>query len=299
MIDLGSLRLNIGEGVPLNDFVNNPDQHHWEVYFEFPEDENRNSRATPTGKRYGSNDTFASIYDAICKKGMPFIDRYFYSEYQDSDIRLKGDMLLQSFNESIGITVEKINNKDNDVYEMSKNVRTNRVRLENAQERYDEYQQRVYAMQDEVNYLEENLVRTKSGGYDRRYSAYYDYLYYSDSLYKMYDELDRLERRVEIEQTRLDNSMERASDATQELRRIQSGVDTKIVSQYEEMADDFAEMVKNDIIDKAKNGILPLQRLPLAETTIRKRVKAGLRRFPRFWATGQLVSSIRITCTLV
>lgn len=299
MIDLGSLRLSIGDGVPLSDFINNPEQHHWEVHYEFPEDENRDSRATPTGKRYGSNDSFASIYRAICKKGMPFIDRYFYSEYQDSDVKLKGDELLQSLNNSIGISVERINNKDNDIYEMSKNVRTNRVRLDNAQERYDDYQQKVYDMQDEVNYLEEKLVRTKSGRYDRRYSAYYDYLYYSDSLYKMYDELDRLERRVEIEQTRLDNSMERASDATQELRRIQSGFESKVISQYENMADDFAELVKHDIISMAQSGILPMQRIPLAEDTIKKRLKVGLRRYPRFWATGQLVSSIRITCTLV
>lgn len=299
MIDLGSLRLRIGEGVSLDDFVKNPDEHHWEVYYEFPEDENRDSRATPTGKRYGSNDTFANIYNAICKKGMPFIDKYFYDEYQYSDVKDKGDELLQNFNDSIGISVTHINNRDNDVYEMSKNVRINKTRLDNAQERYDNYQQRVYDMRDDIEYLENSLVRTKSGDYDRRYSAYHEYLSKVDRLYEMYDELGRLSKRIDIEQTRLDNSMERASDATEELRRIQSGFESKVIGHYETMADDFADLVKRDIISKAKNGILPMQRLPLAEDTIRKRMKVGLRRYPRFWATGQLVSSIRITCTLV
>ena len=299
MIDLGSVHIDIGEGIPLEDFVNHPEEHHWEVNFEFPYDEIRDPKATPTGKKYGTAIDFDRLYGIFRDMGMPFIDRYFYNEYQDSDVKAKGDELLYELNDYIGIQVENVNNRDNEIYSMSKNVRTNQTRLDNARERYEDYRQAIDDMRYDIEYLEDNLVRTKSGSYDRRYGAYREYLDKQERLGYMYDELDRLERRVEIEETRLDNSIERQLDAVEELRAIQNGLEGRLLGKYETMAEDFANMIKDDIISKAKNGTLPMQRLPLAEGTIKNRLKAGLRRYPRFWATGQLVSPIIITCTLV
>lgn len=298
MIDLGSVHINIGEGIPLEDFVNHPEEHHWEVYFEFPHDEIRDPRATPTGKKYGTAIDFDRLYGIFRDMGMPFIDMYFNNEYQDSDVKAKGDELLYELNDYIGIQVENVNNRDNEIYSMSKNIRTNQTRLNNARERYEDYKQAVDDMRYDIDYLEDNLVRTKRGSYDRRYGAYHEYLDKLNRLDYMYDELGRLERRVEIEEARLNNSVERQIDAVDELRAIQDGLAGRLFGKYETIAEDFANMIKDDIISKAKNGILPLQRLPLAEGTIRNRLKAGLRRYPRFWATGQLVSSIIIICTL-
>ena len=299
MIDLGSLRVKIGEDVPVRDFVDNPDQHSWEVYFEFPDDKNRDPADTPTGKKYGSGDTFAAIYDAISKKFTPFIDVYFQDFYPDSDVRETGDALLQDFNASIGIQVNNINNRENETYKMHRSTEVNEARYINAIKRWDEYDQKVSAFQGYVENLEENLKRTRSGAPDRRTSKYREWVSELGRLNEMYEESDRLAKRKDIERTRYVNSSEREDYAVSELNKIKRGFGSRIKKQYERLAEDFAKEIKDDIMKKAENGELPTQNLPLADKTIEKRLSVGLLETPRFWATGQLVESIVITCTLV
>lgn len=297
MIDVGdSLGLDIADGVSLSDIIKNPDAHHWQIDWEFPSDEHRNRQATPNGKPYGTDSTFSSVYSFLKDD---FIGKYFEDQYYYSSVREYGDDLLEEFNRSIGIRVETLRSPAGEVYKMHRNFDINKKRYYNAKERYDEYSERIEALSDEIYDMESGLVMTKGGSYDRRYSAYRVYAEKQRLLSDMLEEKYRLRERMESEWVRQENSRENVAGAQRRLGEIKEGIYSTISSDYARMADDFARAVREDIISRGESGVLPSQNLPLAEKTIRNRLYAGLNVYPRFWATGQLISSIRIKCTLV
>ena len=88
--------------------------------------------------------------------------------------------------------------------------------------------------------------------------------------------LAKLEKRALTEQVRYENSVERTRLATDNIRKIRSGEWRSLKDKYREKARTFAEYVKDDIIDRGMTGSLPVQNLPLKESTIRKRLGVGL-----------------------
>jgi hypothetical protein len=297
MIDIGdSLSLDIADGVSLADILNNPDAHHWQIDWEFPSNRNRNSRATPTGHRYGSDGTFEEIYNAL---GQDFISEYFDDDYFYSEAKEYGDNLLLEMNEHIGLHVNTLKSSAGEVYNMHRNFDINTKRYYNAREAYESYSDKVEALSDELLDMEGELVKTKSGGYDRRYKAYREYAVKSQIFSDMLEEKYRLKARMESEWSRYENSKGRTKQAERNLMEIKEGIYSSVSSEYAQKADEFAEVVRNDIISRGESGVLPTQSFPLAERTLRNRLGAGLSTYPRFWATGQLISSIRIKCTLV
>jgi hypothetical protein len=297
MIDVGdSLSLDIADSVSLADVLNNPDAHHWQIDWEFPSNRNRNSRATPTGNRYGSDGTFEEIYRAL---GQDFISAYFDNDYFHSEAKEYGDNLLLEMNEHIGLHVDTLRSSAGEVYRMHRNFDINTKRYYNAREAYENFSDEIDALSDELIDMEGELVKTKSGSYDRRYKAYREYAVKSQLFSDMLEEKYRLKARMESEWSRYENSKGRTKQAEKNLLEVKEGIYSSVSDEYAQKADEFAEVVRNDIISRGESGVLPTQSLPLAERTLRNRLGAGLSMYPRFWATGQLISSIRIKCTLV
>lgn len=297
MIDLGtSVNVNIGSNVSVEDFIQNPNNHYWEVFFRFPSDEYRNAYATPTGRKYGTSSSFASIYE---KLKMPFIESYFSNDYFTSNVRQYGDALLQALNNKIGIDIDRLKTKEGDVYSISKNSNINKTRLTNVLARYTSYENQYEQLQEEMENTVASIRLTQRGTYDRRTRNYHTYVKQIAEAQKMSESLSYLEKRIKTEQLRYENSVQRDSIAKENLNKIKKGTLKDIQSEYHKMAERFAEAVKDDIIGRARSGVLPLQNISLMESTIKKRRYAGIPSVPRFWATGQLINAIQITCTLV
>jgi hypothetical protein len=296
MVDIDdSFSINIADGVNTNDLLNNPDKHYWKIGFKFP-NEARDPFATPTGRKYGRNVSFKALYRALHTN---FIEQYFAEDYYDSWVKEAGDELLLELNEEIGITVNKLKSETDKVYSMTRNARINKTRKDNATQRYEDYRERYASELIGLDDLAENIPLTRKGKYDRRTRAFHKYALKVSKLSEMEKTLSKLEKRALTEQVRYENSVERARLATDNIRKIHSGEWRSLKDKYREKARTFAEYVKDDIIDRGMTGSLPVQNLPLKESTIRKRLGVGLNATPRFWATGQLIRSIQITCTII
>lgn len=288
--------VKIGENVSLADLITNPSRHSWRVSFEFPSDEYRNPRATPNGKKYGSNESFAQIY-RYCKQR--FLDIYFETDFFYSSAKEKGDELLANFNTELGVDIESYTNKQGEVFKINKNYKINEKRYTNIVTKLDNYRKQLNLYESKIIDLKDNLPRTKKGAYDRRTVAFHQFQKLLSERYELKLELETLDRRVKIEKKRFENSSNRSIASYDKLQGWKENLVNNIAHKYEYMAEDFAREVKTDILSLAECGILPMQNIALLESTIKSRKYAGLPSKPRYWATGQLIRSIKIICTLV
>lgn len=297
MIDFGQVHISIGDNsISLNDFVEHPEKHSWLISFEFPQDEYRDAYATPTGKKYGSSYSFESIYNLLRDD---FIGAYFNGDYFYSDVKEKGDQMLQAINDFIGIEITHLSSVEGDIYAFDSKIEVNRTRRDNALTRLSSLEEEIEGIQKEIDDISEYIPLTKKGLFDKRTRAYKEYNHKEQELYDYYEKLNYYEKRAETERKRFVNSVERKRIALYNLSALRSGTIREIQNRCENMAEDFAYLVKRDIINKATLGVLPNQNLPLADETIRKRIYAGIESPYRYWATEQLVNSIIITCTLI
>lgn len=206
-----------------------------------------------------------------------------------------------------------------------------RDRFYSQQELYhsqlEEQQRTAESLEDEMRILEENTRKTLAGNLDRRTTGYHRYVnalseleyirgvldrisadFYTEQenldrvlaeYEKASEKYDKAKANLHREQTRYDNTARKRKEAVDNLSKIKSSQWDTINKKYESASTEFAENVKDDILSKVMNGELPIQSLPLAESTIKKRLYVGLEAYPRFWATEQLVRSVIVTCTLV
>lgn len=300
MIEIGrGFYVGIKEGVSLADIVNNPERHHWLVGWEFPDNENRNRFNTPNGKSYGSSATYQEIYDSLKDD---FISLYFDNFFLYSDVADKGEELLSDLNTDLRISVNSYSSRDGDVRAFERAWDINTTRLQNAQERFDTYwdqaNERIESINAEIDYLTSIARFTQAGAIDMRTREAHQIGRLQREKAALCAESDRLERNLNREQKRAANSYDRYQESLQGLRYLQQHIDT-FEGRFEERAEEFAKMIKEDIISKGQAGILPTQNIPLMERTIRNRRRANIPETPRYWATGQLIRSIIITCQLV
>lgn len=292
------LDIDVSDESSISDFVTKASKHHWKVGFKF-QSGNRNPTYNTNGKKYGSNKTFEQIYAEFKKKDQDFIDRYFDDVYPYSDVKELGDGFLSDINDEVGIIVDSIITAKDEVFSINKNIKINYTRKTNAGDRLNTQREIVDSLREEIYYLESNLKKTKRGTYDRRTSGYGQYTRALRELDIVLSDLYRYRANYERELSRYENSLDRKEEAIRNLNRIKDGRWDTINQKYENVAKEFAERIKDDIVSKARTGELPLQNLGLSEATIKKRLSVGLPTQPRFWATTQLVNSIIVTCTLV
>lgn len=300
MIEIGrGFYVGIKDGVSLTDIINNPDRHHWLIGWEFPDDEKRDRFATPTGKSYGSDKTFQVIYDSLKDD---FISRYFDEQFMYSEVAEYGEDLLSDLATDLRISVNSYSNYSGEVREFERRWDIDTTRLQNAQDRFEDYWEkandRIEAINDEIDYLTSIARTTVSGSLDMRTREAHRIGSLQREKAELWSESDRLERNMNREQKRASNSYTRYQQAMDSLRYFQEHIDS-FHGRFEDKAEEFANRIKEDIISKGRNGILPTQNIPLMERTIRNRRYAGLPETPRYWATGQLIRSIIITCQLV
>ena len=287
--------VKINDEVDISDLYENPENHYWEVSFEFPQEEYRGAYETPTGKRYGSGSSFAQIY-SFCKQ--PFLDIYFNTDYFYSDVKSYGDSLIRNLNRAIGINVENLINEQDNVFTINKNVEINEKRYNNLYYKYEKALQQFSELGSWLSDLYDSIPLTKKGNIDHRTRAYREYINAQQAQQDKATQVEKLEKRLYSETKRFDNSLEKQRNAENNLQQLKAGTLQNIRNMYQEESEYFAERVKEDIIAKAESGVLPVQNLPLMEATIRKRKYVGLSAYPRFWATGQLIRSIIIVCIL-
>lgn len=300
MIEIGrGFYVGIRDGVSLSDIVNNPEKHHWLVGWEFPDDRYRDRRATPTGKSYGSDKAFRVIYDSLKDD---FISLYFDNYFLDSDVAEYGEDLLSDLSADLRISVHSYSNKSGEVKEFERRWDIDTTRLQNAEERFEDYWERANArieeINDEIDYLTSIARTTVSGNLDMRTREAHQIGRLQREKAGLWAESDRLERNMNREQKRASNSYNRYQQAMDSLRYFQEHIDS-FDGRFEDRAEELANRIKEDIISKGRSGVLPTQNIPLMERTIRNRRYAGLPETPRYWATGQLIRSIIITCQLV
>lgn len=300
MVEIGrGIVAGIKENVSLADLVRNPDKHHWQIGWEFPEDETRNRYATLNGKSYGSSKSFEEIYDSLKHD---FIGIYFDNYFMDSDVAEYGEELFNELNSKLRIEVNSYANRQGEVKEFERKWEINATRATRAQERFDENWEQISDMlesiNDEIDYLRSIAKTTVSGGIDRRTREARRIASLEHEKSVLWAENDRLERNMRREETRARNSRERLMEVSADLRNLQLNLDN-FEGRYTDKAEEFARMIKEDIKSKGRSGMLPTQNIPLMEDTIRKRRYAGIPETPRYWATGQLISSIIITCQLI
>lgn len=300
MVEIGrGIVAGIKENVSLADLVRNPDKHHWQIGWEFPEDETRNRYATLNGKPYGSSKSFEEIYDSLKHD---FIGLYFDNYFMDSDVAEYGEELLNELNAKLRIEVNSYANRQGEVKEFERKWEINATRATRAQERFDENWEQISdtleSINDEIDYLRSIAKTTVSGGIDRRTREARRIASLEREKSVLWAENDRLERNMRREEARARNSRERLIEVSADLRNLQLNLDN-FEGRYTDKAEEFARMIKEDIKSKGRSGMLPTQNIPLMEKTIRNRRYAGIPETPRYWATGQLISSIIITCQLV
>lgn len=320
--------IDVSDESSLSDFVDKASKHHWKVGYKFPHAKRRNPRQTPSGKKYGTGKTFKQIYDEM---GETFLEAYFDEQYPYSYLKDEGDRLLSEINAEVGITVDTIVTAKDEVFQMEKKTDTNYSRMSNALERLNNQQEkfetkqetyfeqentqreRLNSLQSEISNLEGTLRRTKQGSFDRRTTGYNRYSELSRELSGIYDSLDNARREYdksredldkatanyERESSRYENSMQKRETAINNLNRIKDGSWSKIKNKYADSAEEFAKLIKDDIVSMAQNGTLPMQNKGLSPKTMAKRESVGLNSLPRFYATGQLVKSIIVVCKLV
>lgn len=300
MIEIGrGFYVGIKDGVSLTDIINNPDKHHWLVGWDFPDDENRNRYATPTGKSYGSSKTFQAIYDSLKDD---FISLYFDNFFLYSDVADYGEELLSELSTDLRVSVNSYSTQSGEVREFERRWDIDTTRLQNAQDRFETYWEqandRIDSINKEIDYLTSIARTTVSGNIDMRTREAHQIGSLQREKMGLWAESDRLERNVNREQKRASNSYNRYQEAMDSLRYFQQHIDS-FDGRFEDKAEEFARRIKEDIISKGMSGALPTQNIPLMERTIRNRRYAGLPDMPRYWATGQLIRSIIITCQLV
>ena len=300
MVEIGrGIKLGIKEDISLTDLVRNPDKHHWRISWEFPYNERRNRFATPNGKSYGSSKTFQVIYDSLKHD---FISIYFDNYFMDSDVAGYGEELFEELNRELRISVSSYTNRQGEIKKFERNWEINATRAGRAQERFDENWEKLSdeleSINGEIDYLISIAKTTVSGNIDRRTKEARQISYLEHKKSQLWAENDRLERNMRREEARAKNSYERLQEVSADLRNLQLNLDN-FDSKITDKAEEFARMVKRDIISKGSNGILPTQNIPLMEKTIRNRRYAGIPETPRYWATGQLIRSIVIICQLV
>lgn len=300
MVEIGrGIVAGVKENVSLTDLVHNPDKHHWQIGWEFSEDETRNRYATPNGKSYGSSKSFEEIYDSLKHD---FISLYFDNYFMDSDVAEYGEELFNELNSKLRIEVNSYMNRQGEVKGFERKWEINATRATRAQERFDENWEQISDMlesiNDEIDYLRSIAKTTVSGNIDRRTREARQIASLEHEKSRLWAENDRLERNMRREETRARNSRERLMEVSADLRNLQLNLDN-FEGRYTDKAEEFARMIKEDIKSKGRSGMLPTQNIPLMESTIRKRRYAGIPETPRYWATGQLISSIIITCQLV
>lgn len=300
MIEIGrGFYVGIKEGVSLVDIINEPHKHHWLVGWEFPDDKNRNRRATPTGKSYGSDKTFQVIYDSLKDD---FISLYFDNFFLNSDVAEYGEELLSDLSTDLRILVNSYTNQSGEVREFERRWDIDTTRLQNAQDRFETYweqaNERIDSINEEIDYLTSTARLTMSGNIDRRTREAHQIGRLQREKMELWAESDRLERNMNREQKRASNTYNKYQEAMNGLRYLQQHIDA-FDNRFEDKAEEFARRIKEDIISKGMSGVLPTQNIPLMEKTIRNRRYAGLPETPRYWATGQLIRSIIITCQLV
>ena len=336
MIDLGEVDINIYRGLKASEVLENPENHHWKLSFYFPSS-HRNKYATPNGKPYGSSASFAKIYASLGEDfiGEYFENDYYDSDvrlYGDTLLREVNKDLgisiytyitekgnIEKFDSNINLAEKRYVNSELRLEEARERYSSAMSALDRAKEIYDSTRSEFEYYQNEMEDITDSIPLTKRGNYDKRTRGYHrlsSLQSYADSAYenmksareeaeeaeKEYDEayssLDRAERSTQRENTRLRNAKERKQDAISRLEYLKDNI-ADMRSKYEEASSIFAEKVKDDIIYRGQCGLLPVQDLPLKEATILRRLYAGIDSYPRFWATGQLIQSIRIKCTLV
>lgn len=296
MIDLGeAVSIDLSDSVNLAELIQHPERHHWKVNFKFPQ-KHRNPYATPNGKKYGSGKSFSAIYRELKS---PFIDEYFRSQYPDSDVKIIGDQLLWELNYELDVGVDTIKTEQDEILKLNRNVDINKTRYANARSKLESIQLEYEAHVDYINSIEPMIKRRKDGDYDRRTRNYFLYQSEISKMSILQEAMERFAERENIEAKRVATSKRHKREAMINLRKLRSGTFHEMESKYKTQAEEFAKAVKDDIISRAQSGVLPMQNIGLTATTIKKREHAGINSFPRFWATGQLVQSIIITCTLV
>lgn len=307
--------IDVDDESSLSNFVSNPKAHHWKVGFKF-ESGHRDPTYGTNGKKYGSAKTFRQIYTALKKKGQDFIDAYFDDVYPYSDVKSQGDDLIANLNDEIGISVDTIITAKDEVFNIERKTDINYKRMVNARDRLNERQEildsqqerfstqlkmnqeRIDSLNYEMSHLESIMKRNKDFSFDRRTKNYRLYMKDSSELSSLI-EFGKSLKNYERESKRYENSLTRKQKAEAKLSSIKESSWKELNKKYENVAREFSESIKDDILSKARTGELPYQGIALAEETIKKRLSAGLAAYPRFWATGQLIDSIIVTCTLV
>lgn len=310
MISLSkTLQIHVSPSVTVEDLFLRPDSHYWKVQYNFPEYEVRDKFATPNGKSYGSSASFKEIYKHL---KTDFIGAYFRSNFFDSDVKEEVDALLRGLNRTMGINVEQYIT-ENDMVEKfkrqeryySKRYNDSLSSLEELGDKASKLWNSIESMYEELYQLSDTIPLTRRGAYDKRTKGYKSYVKLSESLSKASQqekENKMLVKQVETKARKQSEKLQEVQEAKVKHKNLLEQAQMNVIdlsSVYYDKAEEVAEHIRQDIITKGMNGQLPIQNLPLAESTIRRRAYAGIPAVPRFWATGQLIESIHIKATLV
>lgn len=298
------------------------DKYTWDIDYTF----SGYRFSNVTGRQYGSDIDCNILYKILCDEfndGVSFIDSYFDSVYPYSEVKKEADYLIDEMNHDINAEFDRL-------------VAPEKRYHDSLRDRYFESIDSINDFRDnleswyntyaEINGIDTPLVYRKgkySNELDWRYKQNQEYIYaekliedfnfyymrtagnlslpddsrkgrWSDrggfySYLKPYLEDEIL--RYNANRTEYFNSFDSYGSTLSSFDAFKS-------ARLESEGRYLAKRIKDDIIRALEIGLIPLNPQAISPLTLKRRAEAGITSDKKFYATGQLIESLKLIINL-
>ena len=269
----------------LYNIVYNPSSFKWSLWFHF-----YGTRKAELAHGYGGTLTNARLYKEL---NDPFLENYFTKIYPHTDwLKNEGDAFINKVSEELFPEIEHVGFTEKEANDIKVRLPAEEKRFTNARDRYYEVEDRIGYLIEEMKEVEAQGKKRKDGELNRTTKAYQRYRILLDEIYSLEYEKEKAEKAMNREHKRYTSVQGRYDNAVRTAYNILHNTRNLFSEKIKERGRKLAKDVRDDIIRKVTNGVLPLAYPGFSQRTVRERTKRNLLPLRKYFASGQLLHGL-------